>query len=203
MTVPHRDALAAIVVLGGASTRMGRPKAWLDFGGVPLLARVVERVRPWVCEVVLVAAPGQDLPPLAGEVTVVRDRLPGEGPLPALALGLATVRAAWALAVACDAPSIRGAVVAHLADARADDVDAVIPIWRDRPQPLVALYRATLGSTLDAMVGAGERRLQAIAALPRVRLVAADAFRALDPDGESFRTLNTPEEYAAALATRG
>src|SRR4029077_4490680 len=31
------DDLAAIILVGGRSSRMGRPKAWLDFGGRPLL----------------------------------------------------------------------------------------------------------------------------------------------------------------------
>lgn len=196
---PHRS-LAAIVLVGGGSTRMGRPKAWLDFGGLPLLARVVERVRPVVDEIVLVAAPEQALPPMAGAVTVVRDTHPGEGPLPALALGLGTITAPWALAVGCDGPLLRSGVVTHLAALRDDGCDAIVPVWNDRPQPLVALYRRALGPTLDGLVAAGERRLQAIARLPRIRRVEADALRGLDSEGESFRSLNTPEEYAAALA---
>ena len=200
-TKSARSSLAVIVLVGGGSTRMGRPKAWLDFDGLPLLARVVERVRPAVDEIVLVAAPGQVLPPIGGDATVVRDTHPGEGPLPALALGLATIAAPWALAVGCDGPLLRSAVIAHLAGLRADDCDAIVPVWNDRPQPLVALYRRALRPTLDAMVAGGERRLRAIARLPRVRRVEAEALRALDPEGESFRSLNTPEEYAAALAT--
>lgn len=196
----HRRSLAAIVLVGGGSTRMGRPKAWLDFDGMPVLARVVERVRPAVDEIVLVAAPGQALPPVGDDVTVVRDTHPGEGPLPALALGLRTIATPWALAVGCDGPLLRPAVVAHLAGLRDDAWDAIVPVWNDRPQPLVALYRRALRPTLDAMVVEGERRLQAIARLPRVRRVEADALRALDPEGESFRSLNTPDEYAAALA---
>lgn len=196
----HSPSLAAIVLVGGGSTRMGRPKAWLDFGGMPLLARVVERVRPAVDEIVLVAAPGQALPPVGDDVTIVRDIHPGEGPLPALALGLATIAALWALVVGCDGPLLRPAVVAHLAALRDDGCDAIVPVWNDRPQPLVALYRRVLRPTLDAMVAEGERRLQAVARLPRVRCVEADAVRPFDPEGESFRSLNTPEEYAAALA---
>lgn len=193
-------SLAAIVLVGGGSTRMGRPKAWLDFHGVPLLARVVERVRPAVDEIVLVAAPGQVLPPVGGDATVVRDTHPGEGPLPALALGLATIAAPWALAVGCDGPLLRLAVVAYLAGLRADDRDAIVPVWNERPQPLVAVYRRTIRPTLDAMVASGERRLQAIARLPRVLQVGPEALRGLDPEGDSFRSLNTPEEYASALA---
>jgi molybdopterin-guanine dinucleotide biosynthesis protein A len=201
--VPQIASLAAIVLVGGGSTRMGRPKAWLDFDGMPLLARVVERVRPAVAEIVLVAAPGQSVPPVGNDVTVVRDTHPGEGPLPALALGLATITAPWALAVGCDGPLLRPAVVAHLAALRDDACDAIVPVWNDRLQPLVAMYRRKLGPTFDAMVADGERRLQAVVRLPRVRRVESDALRPLDPTGDSFRSLNTPEEYAAALVAFG
>ena len=197
----RRPALAAIVLVGGESTRMGRSKAWLDFRGMPLLSHVVERVRSSVTEIVLVAAPGQALPPVGDDVTVVRDTHPGEGPLPALALGLASITAPWALAVGCDGPLLRPAVVAYLAGLRDAESDAIVPIWDDRPQPLVALYRRALRPALAAMVADGERRLQAVARLPRVRRVEADALRALDPEGQSFRSVNTPDEYAAALAT--
>jgi molybdopterin-guanine dinucleotide biosynthesis protein A len=201
--------LAAIILVGGRSSRMGRPKPWLDLAGRSLLARVVEGVCPWAHDVVLVAAPDQALPPLDEEhasgpqplLTVVRDDHPGEGPLPALALGLAAVSAQWALALGCDAPLVRPDLVTRLAEERAADVDAIIPWWEGRPQPLVALYRGTLAATLTALVTAGERRLHAIASLPRVRVVPPDAIRLLDPDGESFRSVNTPDEYAATVAT--
>jgi molybdopterin-guanine dinucleotide biosynthesis protein A len=201
------DTLAVIILAGGRSLRMGCPKPWLDFGGRSLLARVVERSQPWADEVVIVAAPDQTLPLLAvagvdpeePPVRIVRDHHPGEGPLPALALGLATITAPWAVAIGCDAPLVRRGVLARLARERSE-ADAVMPLWDGRPQPLVALYRRTLAPALDALVAGGERRLHAIATLPRVRLVPSEELHALDPDGESFRCLNTPDEYAAALA---
>jgi molybdopterin-guanine dinucleotide biosynthesis protein A len=205
-----RDELAAIILVGGRSSRMGCPKLWLDVAGRSLLVRVVERVLPWAGHIVLVAAPCQDLPPLddahAGfarppTFMVVHDDHPGEGPLPALALGLAVTSAPWAVALGCDAPLVRPGIIHRLAAERDAAVDAVIPQWDGRPQPLVALYRPTLAPTLIALVASGERRLHAIATLPRVCLVPAEALRALDPAGDSFRCVNTPDEYAAAVAT--
>lgn len=201
------NTLAVIILAGGRSSRMGRPKPWLDFGGRSLLARVVECSQSWADEIVIVAAPDQMLPPLTAvgvdqdeaPVRIVRDHHSGEGPLPALALGLTTITAPWAVALGCDAPLVRRGVLAHLARER-NEADAVMPLWDGRPQPLVALYRRELAPALDALVAGGERRLHAIATLPRVRLVPSEELHALDPDGESFRCLNTPEEYAAALA---
>ena len=180
---------------------MGRAKAWLTLGGAPLLAQVAARVRPLVGEIVVVAAPGQALPSLPAvgrrRVRVVRDRVSGLGPLPAVARGLAAVRSPLAFVVACDAPFVRPALLAMLL-AAAPGADAVIPRWAGRPQPLVALYRRRFGRRLAALARRGERRLHVVTALPRVRVLPAATLRAADPGGASFRALNTPAEYRAA-----
>src|SRR5678815_3950565 len=124
------DDFATIILVGGRSSRMGRPKACLDLDGKSVLARVIEQVRTWSAEIVLVAAPEQDLPPLDDpQPMVVRDDHPGAGPLPALVVGLEGVRASWALLLACDAPLVQASVVTRLASVRGADVDAVVPIW--------------------------------------------------------------------------
>ena len=195
---------------------MGRPKAWLPLDGTPLLLHVVERVRPLVREVVIVAAAGQELP-LAATATdaitaaahpgvdsasltirIVRDPVPTLGPLAAVATGLGAITTTHALALACDAPCVCSAVLALLARQPAA-FDAVMPLADDRPQPLVARYARRLAPALDRLVADGERRLQAIADRPRVRLLPPSALRKVDPDGVSFRTLNTPADYDALL----
>ena len=70
---------------------MGRPKAWLPFGGELMLQRVVRVLRGVVDPVAVVAAPGQDVPPLPPEVSIVRDEVEGKGPLGGLAAGLAAL----------------------------------------------------------------------------------------------------------------
>ena len=45
MSDEHPITLAAIVLSGGESTRMGKPKALLDFGGKPAIARILESAR--------------------------------------------------------------------------------------------------------------------------------------------------------------
>ncbi|MBI3766946.1 MAG: molybdenum cofactor guanylyltransferase [Deltaproteobacteria bacterium] len=196
-TALRRDQLSAVVLAGGRSRRMGRPKPWLPLAGVPLLAAVVARVRPLVSEIVVVAAAGHELP--ACEARMLYDPEPNLGPLPALALGLDAVRTSHAFALGCDAPFVRRAVL-RLLTREIGDLDGAVPLWGDRLQPLVALYHRRLAPTLATMASAGERRLQAVAALPRVATVSAERLRLVDPEGISFRTLNTPEDYAAACA---
>src|SRR5215472_10050859 len=83
---------AGIVLCGGQSSRMGRPKAWLPFDGEPMLVRVVRRLGEAVGPLVVVAAPGQDVPPLPADVEVVRDEVAGRGPLQGLQAGLEALR---------------------------------------------------------------------------------------------------------------
>src|ERR671939_2131575 len=84
---------AGIVLAGGRSSRMGSPKAALEWHGSTLLRRVVGIVARGVDgPVVVVRAPGQELPALPEGVEVVEDAREGRGPLEGMAAGLAAVR---------------------------------------------------------------------------------------------------------------
>jgi molybdopterin-guanine dinucleotide biosynthesis protein A len=67
--------IGGIILCGGRSSRMGQPKAWLPFGDEVMLQRIVRIVRAVVDPVVVVAAPGQDVPELP-DVQVIRDQGP-------------------------------------------------------------------------------------------------------------------------------
>src|SRR5437588_9723347 len=110
--------VGGLVLCGGRSSRMGRPKAWLPVGDEFMLQRVVRLVGEAVAPVVVVAAPGQEVPPLPEDVAVVRDRVEGRGPLMGLAAGLAALAqsADAAFVTGCDAPLLRPAFVRHLID---------------------------------------------------------------------------------------
>ena len=69
--------MAGIVLCGGQSSRMGRAKAWLPFAGETMLARVVRLLSEVVRPIVVVAAPGQDVPPVPADVELVRDEEQG------------------------------------------------------------------------------------------------------------------------------
>src|SRR5579871_383742 len=84
--------VGGVVLCGGQSSRMGRPKVWLPFGEELMLPRVVRLLREVVAPIVVVAAPGQDLPPLPRDVEIGRDTQRGRGPLQGLVAGLEALR---------------------------------------------------------------------------------------------------------------
>jgi len=65
--------IGGVVLCGGKSTRMGSPKALLPFGPETMLQRVVRLLGTVVSPIVVVAATGQDLPPLPASVILTRD----------------------------------------------------------------------------------------------------------------------------------
>src|SRR5215207_6961074 len=77
-----------IVLCGGKSTRMGTSKAMLPFGPETMLQRVVRLLGEVVSPIVVVAAPGQELPSLLSTVLIARDEREGNGPLEGLLAGL-------------------------------------------------------------------------------------------------------------------
>ena len=203
----RRSTLAGVVLCGGASSRMGAPKAWLDFAGEPLLLRTVRRVAAAASPVVVVAAAGQDVPALPDGVVVVRDAARGRGPLQGLASGLAAVapHAEAAFVSATDAPFLHPALIRRLAALLDEGHDAVVPFAGGRLHPLAAVYRTAIGPVVAEMLAQDDLRLTRLCERLRTRrvdealLLAGDDLRSADPALRSLRNVNTPEDYAAAL----
>jgi molybdenum cofactor guanylyltransferase len=172
--------LGGVVLAGGRSRRMGTAKALLDWHGTPLVVHVTRAVEAATGgPVVVVAAPGQQLPT---GLTVVRDPVEGRGPLQGLAAGLAALPSERAFVCATDQPWAHE-VLPALLGARAADVVAF------EGQPLGALYRTSLAVPAAT-------RLDTDASL-RGLLAAVDTVT-LPGSPTALRSLDTPEDYAAA-----
>jgi molybdopterin-guanine dinucleotide biosynthesis protein A len=191
---------AGIVLCGGQSRRMGRPKAWLPFAGELMLPRVVRQLGAAVAPVVIVAAPGQELPPLPGGVTVVRDEEEGRGPLQGLAAGLAALagRADAAYLSSCDVPFLRPAFVRRLVDLLGEHA-VCVPRVGEHHHPLAAVYRLDVAADVRRLLAEGRLRPFFLFEAVPTRVVGAAELADVDPDLRTLRNLNTPEEYEAAL----
>ena len=169
--------LAAVVLAGGASRRMGRDKATLTapgLDGTTLVERTVAVLRQRCAPVLVIAAPGQSLPDLPAAV-VLRDEARGIGPLLATGRGLRAAAAAGlerAYVSAVDMPGLSVALIDLLAGY--DGVDVVLP-WDGRDHYLAGVYRTGLAARIDDRVAAGQRSMRALAdAVVTQRVVLAD-----------------------------
>ncbi len=196
----------AIVLCGGASSRMGRDKALLPFGPHEvLLQRVVRLVGEVVPQeqIVCVAAAKQLLPPL-DSVEIVRDAARYQGPLAGLATGLASLgsRTDAVLLCGCDAPLLVPAFVERMFEFLAGHQIAV-PYVGEQLHPLAAVYRSDLLPIAKTLLAAGERSLLSLADRCDTVRVAADQMRSVDPMLGSLANCNTELDYLQALRTSG
>ena len=188
---------------------MGSPKAALDWHGSTLLRRVTGLARRTVeGPVVVVRAPGQELPALPASIEVVSDAHEGRGPLQGLEAGLAAVgdRAEVVYVSSTDVPLLHPAFIRHVIGAFTADVDVVLPEIHGFRQPLAAGYRTSLLSQVEALIAAGRLKPAFLFERCRVRrlddaaMLRDGALAAGDPGLDSVRNLNEPSDYEAAHA---
>ncbi|MEQ3553763.1 molybdenum cofactor guanylyltransferase [Pseudonocardia nematodicida] len=200
---------AGIVLAGGRSSRMGTPKADLDWHGTPLLTRTVAVLgRAVNGPLVVVRAAGQPLPLLPEGTEVLDDPVPDLGPLPAIGIGLAAVESldrSSAFVASVDLPLLHPAFAARTLD-HLDGHDVALPVAHGHHQPLAAAYRTALAAEIAALTRAGEGRPPSLFARCDVHRIDERALRAdpvlarLDPGLDSLLNVNTPDELADALA---
>ena len=183
---------------------MGRPKAALDFGGVPLLTRVVNELKRRFDEIVIVAASASE-----GELSIeipglklIHDETAFAGPLDALRRGLDALDHEVAFAGSCDLPLLNADVAARLV-AMLDDFDAVIPEVGGKIQPLHAVYRKRCARAIETLQARGETRLSPIVDAINVKRIGEGELRKVDPELRSFLNVNSPEDYQKALKLAG
>jgi molybdopterin-guanine dinucleotide biosynthesis protein A len=192
--------VGGIVLCGGQSKRMGRPKAWLPFGAELMLPRVIRLLGEAVTPIVVVAAPDQEIPSLPSEIVIVHDEEKGRGPLQGLAAGLEALRdrADAAYASSCDVPFLGPAFVRRLIELLGDHLIAV-PRVDGYHHPLAAVYRLTVVDAVRRLLAEDRLRPYFLFEAVSTRVVDAAELSDVDATFETLRNLNTPEEYEAAL----
>ncbi|HUE87969.1 MAG TPA: molybdenum cofactor guanylyltransferase [Vicinamibacterales bacterium] len=189
-----------IVLCGGKSTRMGSSKALLPFGPETMLQRVVRLLGEAVTPMVAVAAVDQVLPDLPADVIVTRDEHEGRGPLEGLRAGLKAmplhVEAAYV--TSCDVPLLVPAFVRQMLEL-ADGYDIAVMEIDGFAHPLSAVYRRATLPHIEELLASNRLRPAFLFDAVKTRRVKPAEMTA-DPELLTLQNLNTPEQYANALA---
>jgi molybdenum cofactor guanylyltransferase len=200
---------AGVVLAGGRSSRMGTPKAALEWHGSTLLHRTAGIVaRATNGPVVVVRAPGQDLPDLPKDTLVVEDPREGKGPVQGIAAGLTALsgQAETAFIASTDMPFLHPAFIQRVLRVLERDqaTDVALPFARGYKQPLAAAYRVSLAETAERLVKEDLLRPAFLFEQCQVETLDDDALMrdpvlaALDPNLDSVLNVNTPADYEEA-----
>ncbi len=193
MPVP---ALAAFILAGGRSTRMGTDKAFVLLDGRTLLARALELARPLTSDVRIVGDPAK----FAAFASVVEDQFPGCGPLAGIHAALRSSQTDLNLIFAVDMPFLTTALLQYMVGCAKDSDTAVVTVPRTAQgwQPLCAVYRREFASIAEKALHAGRYKIDALFEEAGVQVIGELEMQSAGFCLDLFSNLNTPDDLAEA-----
>jgi molybdopterin-guanine dinucleotide biosynthesis protein A len=191
------DGVAAFILAGGKSSRMGKDKdkAFLRLGGQMLLAGAFTRAGTVAADVYIVGDAQKFLP----YGPVVEDIYPGQGPLAGIHAALMSSRADLNLMLAVDMPIVEPGFLNYLLSAARESRALVtVPHTEGRWQPLCAVYRRNFAVVAEQALREGKNRIDALFAQVETRVIAEEELSRMGFSSDMFRNLNTPAEFESA-----
>lgn len=199
--MPDRPEIGVVILAGGQATRLPG-KLELRAGELPMLVRVYRNVSPGRRTVISsngALAPALDA---ALDCPKITDRFPRRGPLGGLLSTLDALSEPLFFAVAGDAPFVDAAFIDRLASAWRPGDEAVVPVHEARGfeqlEPLAALYDRASFVREGTAIFESRGSLHAVLERLRIRRYTVEG-----KDTRIFTNINTPEDYAAAVAWMG
>jgi len=184
------QSVTGVVLAGGKSSRMRKNKALLPYLGKKLIDAPIEKMQGIFSRVVLSVKDPADYPEYS--LLKIGDQYPQIGPIGGIT---STLRSGIerAFFAACDMPFLNKALIEFICSF--SDNDAVIPLWKGRPEVLHAVYSASLLQHFEEAIRAKRYRITDAFDRVRVHYIEEEEIRRFDPSGNSFRNVNTPSDY--------
>ena len=188
--------VAAFILAGGKSTRMGTDKAFVTRDGCTLLARALELAHSVTADVRIVG----DSAKFAPFAPVVEDVFRGCGPLGGIHAALRASQADLNLILAVDVPFVSPALLQYLIARARTSAAATVTAARAIGgwQPLCAVYRPRFADAAEAALSAGRYKIDALFVAAPTQMVSEEELEAAGFSPKMFRNLNTPEDLAEA-----
>lgn len=185
-SIPRRRQATAIILAGGKSRRMGQDKSMLPIDGQSMIARIVEKLRPYFDELIISANEVEKYQFLG--LPVIPDKVPGQGPLMGILSGVEQSLNDLNFVIACDVPEPDTDLILALLD-QSEGFDIVMPqLGTDRYEPLIAVYRKSIIPHAEQILAKGQRRIIKLFDSCKVRFVDCSA-------SHWNRNLNTTNDY--------
>lgn len=180
----------AVLLAGGKSSRMGQNKALLSFQDRPLIESVIQKLTGIFSRVVLSVNQPDAFPQFS--LPRIVDHYLEIGPMGGIASVLESGEKNI-FCVACDMPFLNAALIEYIC--RLEKYDAVIPVWRDKPEVLHARYSCSLLPAFQFCLKEKLYKITDAVEESQVMYLLQPEIAKFDPEGKSFRNINTPADY--------
>ena len=183
--------MLTVILTGGASRRMGRDKATLEWNGTTMLQSLIDRYAALGPVAVSVDRAGRFS--FRGGLELV-DRFPGMGPLNGLVSGFESTDEPLLLLTATDLPFGDPALALCLKERMGDAGAAVLRRGVKGIEPLFAVYARKALPAARACLTSGEKSFRNLFERIAVRFVLPEEVPEFDLS-RVLTNVNTPEEY--------
>ncbi len=199
----HFADISAFILAGGASSRMGREKAFLPLGKTTVIERTASLLTGHVAPITVIGPYGafcklgfKTIPDSTGaEETGER-----EGPMAGIVTALSFCQTEWCLILACDLPYLKEKwLVALLTQTKTAEADAIVPRTARGLEPLAAIYRKSCYAKFFEDFQQGVRKVRGTLRCLSIEVADEGLDPAFAENEFVLQNMNTPSEYDAAV----
>ncbi|MCP3025910.1 molybdenum cofactor guanylyltransferase [Halobacillus sp. A5] len=188
------ENVSGAILAGGGSTRMGRDKAGLSLGDRSVIESIYRVMSQAFSNIIINRSR-----PLTLNAVYIEDYYKQHGPLGGLHAVLSSAGSEYVYVTACDTPFIQGEVIQFLRTSLTPGIDAVVPVYEKRVQPLAGIYHTRVEKYCAQLLEEGERKMQSL--LDQINVLYVADFPGISDSNLCwhFFNMNSREDYRTAL----
>ena len=183
----------ALILAGGENKRFPITKGFIEMNSKKILESNIE-ILNGIFDRVIISTNNPELCYYLG-VPMVGDVLKHRGPMTGILSVLSIPDVSELFVTACDMPFIKSELIKYIVGKWSERWDAIVPIFDNKPQPLLGIYSKTIAQNMEQSIKNGERSLKRFLRRINVLYIEENYVRAIDPEGMSFVNINTIDDY--------
>jgi len=191
-----------LILAGGENKRLPVLKGFLEIRGRRIIESTIELLRTLFDRVIISTNTPESFFYLG--VPIVGDVVKYRGPMAGILSAFISLEVPEIFVTACDMPFIKPALINYIVGQTKQYTaelpgmrrwGAVIPIFGNRPQPLLGIYSREIVPMMERSIQEDTRSLRRLFKKIDVLYIPEDEVKAVDPEGMSFVNINTPEDF--------
>ena len=183
----------ALILAGGENKRFPIAKGFIEMNSKKILESNIE-ILNGIFDRVIISTNNPELCCYLG-APMVGDVLKHRGPMTGILSVLSIPDVSELFVTACDMPFIKSELIKYIVGKWSERWDAIVPIFDNKPQPLLGIYSKTIAQNMEQSIKNGERSLKKFLRRINVFYIEEKYVRDMDPEGMSFVNINTIDDY--------
>lgn len=187
-----RLRINAIILAGGKNSRMaGEDKAFLEIEGQPIIERLIGKFKLLVNKIIVVTNSPERYSGF--DCLLVKDDLPGLGPLMGIYSGLKFSSEVYNFICACDMPFVNPGLVRYMMEQR-ENYDVVVTDVEGKLHPLLGIYSKNCIPVIEELLKQNILNVRSLFPKVKSHFIKKEELEKFDPGLLSLANINTKEE---------